>query len=72
MKKGNKFFLKVFGIFDLSLFLGILAIHIDKVSNYRDFLAGLLMGILIVILLELVYSVIRSLQENSDNKTGGQ
>lgn len=62
----EKYFFKI-----VALSIGIILLMIldfDKVSNIQDFLLGFAMGVIILCILALVYSLIRSLQENETNK----
>lgn len=67
MKNAKKFWGKLVCLAILALALTVL--DIDKVSNFRDFFIGTAWGVIIVIMLELVYSLIRSLCENSNGQS---
>lgn len=66
MQKENKFFLKTL-MMPILCFL-LLNLDLDKVSNIEDFIKGFVMAVLIIIMLWLVYSVIRSLHEREMDK----
>ena len=61
MQKENRFWIKTLTLPILCFLLWNL--DIDKVSNIGDFIKGFFMAVLIMIMLWLVYSVIRSLHE---------
>lgn len=66
MKNKNKYFFKAAVMGIMAIMLMLLSFYAANVSNVRDFLAGLAMGGIMVSLLGLVYSVIRSLCGKSD------
>ncbi len=68
MKKENGFWVKA-AMLPVLCFL-LWGLDIDKVSDIGDFIKGFDMATLIIILLWLVYSVVRSLheRENEDKK----
>ncbi len=66
MKKETKFWIKTFMLSIFCFLLGNL--DIDKVSNIEDFMKGFVMATLIIIILWLVYSLIRSLHEKEMDK----
>lgn len=66
MQKEYKFFLKILIIPILSFLL--LNLGVDKVTNIQDFIKGFVMAVLIIIMLWLVYSVIRTLYEKELDK----
>lgn len=61
MQKEYKFYLKILMVPILGFLL--LNLDIDKVSDFRDFMTGFIMAVLIIIMLWLVYSLVRSLHE---------
>ncbi len=66
MQKENRFWIKTLMLPILCFLLWYL--DIDKVSNIGDFIKGFVMAVLIIIMLWLVYSVIRSLHEKELDK----
>lgn len=60
MSKKYKFYLKILATPILCFLL--LNLGIDKVSNFRDFMTGFIMAVIIIVLW-LVYSLICTLQE---------
>lgn len=66
MQKENRFWIKILMLPVLGFLLWNL--DIDKVSNIGDFIKGFVMAVLVIIILWLVYSVIRSLHEKEMDK----
>lgn len=66
MKKENKFWVKILVLPILCFLLGKL--EVGNVSGIQDFMTGFVMAVLIIIMLWLVYSLIRSLQEMQSKK----
>lgn len=72
MSKEYRFYLKILALPILCFLLG--SLHIDDVSNLRDFMTGFVMAVIAILILWLVYSLIRSLQEmqaDKNKKEGG-
>lgn len=67
MPKEYRFYLKILALPILCFLLGNL--HIDEVSNLRDFMTGFVMAVMVVLILWLVYSLIHTLHERHTKET---
>lgn len=67
MPKEYRFYLKILILPILCFLLGNLPI--GQVSNIRDFMTGFVMAVIVVLILWLVYSLIRTLQEKNTKKS---